>query len=522
VVGANEGGATVTDSYNTGTVSGNSDVGGVVGYNYYNSTVTASYNTGTVSGNNSVGGVVGYNVWNSTVTDSYNSGTVSGNGNVGGVVGANEKGATVTNSYNSGRVSGSDGVGGVVGANYFSAVTDSYNTGTVSGNNRVGGVVGYSYSSSLTNSYNTGSVSGNNYVGGVVGCKYDNSTVTASYNSGTVSGSYYVGGVVGYNTYGSTITNSYNSGRVSGSDGVGGVVGANEGGATVTDSYNTGTVSGNNRVGGVVGVNDSSSTVADSYNSGTVSGTYNFGGLCGSGAATNSYYLDTSVSNPSNTSGTVLTETEMKIEESFVGFDFVNVWAIESSTGYAYPQFIRNLDPALGEASAVWNGTVAEGFASGTGTESDPYLIKTAGQLAYLASSVGSGTTYQGKYLKLESDIVLNDNSVKYWTLNASDWTPIGSGNNSFRGNFDGAGHVVRGIYIDTGKNYQGLFGKVDGGTVSDVGVEESYIKGGNYVGGVVGYSYSSSVTASYNSGTCFRQLIMSAVWLDVTPATPQ
>ncbi|MGN0699916.1 MAG: hypothetical protein ACI4J8_02845, partial [Oscillospiraceae bacterium] len=33
-------------------------------------------------------------------------------------------------------------------------------------------------------------------------------------------------------------------------------------------------------------------------------------------------------------------------------------------------------------ASAVWDGSVATGYASGSGTEEDPYIIKTAPQLA--------------------------------------------------------------------------------------------------------------------------------------------
>ncbi|MBR4721343.1 MAG: hypothetical protein IK057_06235, partial [Clostridia bacterium] len=56
----------------------------------------------------------------------------------------------------------------------------------------------------------------------------------------------------------------------------------------------------------------------------------------------------------------------------------------------------------------VWDGSIADGFESGTGTESDPYIIKTASQLAYLAQSVNSGTTYEGQYIKLANDIVLN------------------------------------------------------------------------------------------------------------------
>lgn len=89
-----------------GTVNGGSYqyIGGVVGYNNLG-TVAYSYNTGSVSGGSSVGGVVGYNT--GTVEYSYNTGSVSGgSAYVGGVVGYNS--CTVSdNYYNTTAYSGS-------------------------------------------------------------------------------------------------------------------------------------------------------------------------------------------------------------------------------------------------------------------------------------------------------------------------------------------------------------------------------------------------------------------------------
>ncbi len=50
------------------------------------------------------------------VSDSYATGGVSGDDNVGGLVGLNE-GGTVSNSYATGNVSGCDNVGGLIGSN---------------------------------------------------------------------------------------------------------------------------------------------------------------------------------------------------------------------------------------------------------------------------------------------------------------------------------------------------------------------------------------------------------------------
>ena len=278
VVGYNaDDGGTVTNCYNTGSITGKEHVGGVVG-DAYKTDVTNCYNTGSITGKEDVGGVVGDGS-NSTFTDCYNTGSVTGEKHVGGVVGW---GSNVTDCYNEGIVSGNEYVGGVVGRG--SNVTDCYNTGNVKGIDDVGGVIGSG--AAVTNCYNTGSVTGGRVisydVGGVVG--ENNGTVANCYNTGSITGKYWVGGVVGYNAYGtSTVTNCYNTGSVTGSDeSVGGVTGHNRG--TVTNCYNTGSITGKYWVGGVVGesygVNDAG-TVTDCYNTGIVTGKYWVGGVVG-------------------------------------------------------------------------------------------------------------------------------------------------------------------------------------------------------------------------------------------------
>ena len=151
-----------------------------------------------------VGGVCGDNE-NGSITNSYNTGNISGTSNVGGVCGYKSNGS-ITNSYNIGIISGTSNVGGVCGDNENGSITNSYNTGNISGNMSIGGVCGYT-NGSITNSYNTGTVSGTDYdVGGV--CSINNGSITNSYNTGIISGTSSIGGVCGYNIYGS-ITNSY-------------------------------------------------------------------------------------------------------------------------------------------------------------------------------------------------------------------------------------------------------------------------------------------------------------------------
>ena len=185
--------AGILDSYFYGT----SKVGGVCGNNY-TGTITNCYNTGSVSGLGTLGGVSGDNNDTGSITNCYNTGNVSGSsGFVGGVSGCNSKG-TIINSYNAGSVSGLECVGGVSGDNNDTgSITDCYNIGSVSGSEgNVGGVNGYNNGGTVTNCYNVGSVSGTDYyVGGVSG-ENDNGTITNCYYDSTI----YTGNAIGANS----------------------------------------------------------------------------------------------------------------------------------------------------------------------------------------------------------------------------------------------------------------------------------------------------------------------------------
>jgi len=181
LVGSNSNG-TVSNSYSTGNVTGESYyVGGLIGYNR-DGTVSNSYSTGNVSGESYVGGLVGRNI-NSNISNSYSTGNVTGESDyVGGLVGRNSNG-NISNSYSTGNVSGeSDYVGGLVGRNNNGTVSNSYSTGNVTGE-FVGGLIGYNREGTVSNSYSTGNVSGESYVGGLVGRNYNGNISNSYWNS---------------------------------------------------------------------------------------------------------------------------------------------------------------------------------------------------------------------------------------------------------------------------------------------------------------------------------------------------
>ena len=112
------------------------------------------------------------------------------------------------------------------------------------------------------------------------------------------------------------------------------------------------------------------------------------------------------------------------------------------------------------------------------------YLIRTKDELYTLANAVNAGQDMEGKTFLQTADITCGNKFV-----------PIGNSPNSFRGTYDGGGHVISGIQSDRDADYQGLFGKVAGGIIRNVILRNSTFKGNNYVGGIVGYGDHSTVT---------------------------
>ena len=102
------------------------------------------------------------------------------------------------------------------------------------------------------------------------------------------------------------------------------------------------------------------------------------------------------------------------------------------------------------------------------------YQISSGSELAWLAQQINSGKNAACKAV-LTKDIDLGGKD---------NWTPIGkSFSYAFKGNFDGQGHKIENIYIDSTSDYQGLFGYVNNATIRNVTLT-GQIKGGNNTAG--------------------------------------
>ena len=150
------------------------------------------------------------------------------------------------------------------------------------------------------------------------------------------------------------------------------------------------------------------------------------------------------------------------------------------------------------ESVDAWDGSVAESFAGGTGTEEDPYQIANGAQLAYLAQFVNSDSNNDcaGECFVLTADIDLANH----------DWTPIGNSfadvlfdgpdYRLFAGNLDGKGHTISNISIGTEStplesDVFGFFGATEG-KISNLNLDTVSIHGIAKVasiGAVVGFA---------------------------------
>ena len=124
----------------------------------------------------------------------------------------------------------------------------------------------------------------------------------------------------------------------------------------------------------------------------------------------------------------------------------------------------------------IWDGSVAESFAGGDGSEKSPYIIEKASQLAFLASEVNLGNDYTGKFFSLISDLDLNN----------TEWTPIGNGKHPFNGFFDGNGHSIKNLMIANGvqPSATGLFGSCLNSVIENLTIDKSRITIKNTSGG--------------------------------------
>lgn len=385
-----------------------------------------------------------------------------------------DKSSSTTNSHTDWYV----GLFGTVRTNYEIKnikVVDSF----FKCKNYAGGVVGRINNGKIDNVYSEANVwTTESGAGGIVGCIVGKGTISVNnawFKGKATTNGQFCGGIVGAS----------------------GVSGNSTATVTISNCLNEGSVIGGSKLGGLVGrAVDVETFIKDCLNIGTVNGTA-AGSVVGDSSAKpcriEDVYALTSgavVGNGSLTGEAVATFTNAN-KNTYYGYkaldvlrdkwDFDNTWVVRA-----------NNTPVLKawcESGALY--TPATTWAGGTGTEKDPYIIKTASQLYKLANDVNNGEPYDNTFFKLGANITVNSGTASAWETNAPkyNWITIGKQNNQhFKGSLDGANYTIKGLYIVDTSTAVGLFVDPDEVVLENLKVTNSYLKGGTGTAAVVGW----------------------------------
>lgn len=127
---------------------------------------------------------------------------------------------------------------------------------------------------------------------------------------------------------------------------------------------------------------------------------------------------------------------------------------------------------------------------SGSGTESDPYLIYNETQLSQMANFLNQ----EGVVFSLKKDLDLTS-----WIAEnnpSQGWQPIGVEGSPFKGKLLGNGKTISGLSIDRGSTRGvGFFGYIAGATISNLTIQGTTISGGQDTGVLAGNAKNSTFT---------------------------
>ena len=167
--------------------------------------------------------------------------------------------------------------------------------------------------------------------------------------------------------------------------------------------------------------------------------------------------------------------------------------------------------PVSADNAAAWDGSVDTSWYSKDATS---FEVSTPAQLAGLAAIVNGKAegiaqdAFAGKTVKLTADVDLGGVKGSDGTWSGRQWTTIGEGSwqNPFKGTFDGDGHTVSNLYIDTTTaSYVGLFGGTsDQAKIKNVIIASGYVKtmaSYGYAAGLVGYAGGNTVILNCANG---------------------
>ncbi|MBS4012757.1 MAG: hypothetical protein KGZ97_03210, partial [Bacteroidetes bacterium] len=487
-----------------GTTQGKNEVGGLVGRLSY-SLLINSQSSGNVIGHTNVGGLVGALRANGLIENTWSNAHVTGVSRVGGAVGeAKDNGALVLNSYSTGKVEGTTIIGGFVGAvETFAIVQTSYSTATViASSSTAGGFAGrIEQQGRVFDSYSLGSVIGSNLVGGFAGAINTTNTQVLRCFSGGKTTSTTGNNVTAFagNAYQATVQYNLADLEAAGLTTVSGASGkTNTEMRTLSTYLSQGwdfigeTTNGTNNIWGINGIDN------QGYAFLAWQGYAHSIPAIITTLAPNSIILGTSI----NLNGSILelnghtliqhgfvwntTGNPNIVDDTFhnfgapggVGNFSYTLSGITPSTTYYLRTFTMN------SYGTVFYGNTINYFSGpvGEGTEAQPFLIASLLDLKWLMSN---SQHWDKHYLQI-ADI---DAAETLTWDGGKGITEIGNFTNRFTGTYDGGNKSITKMNCKRISGYYiGMFGYINNATIKNLTLEELYMEGSNFVGGLVGF----------------------------------
>ena len=132
-------------------------------------------------------------------------------------------------------------------------------------------------------------------------------------------------------------------------------------------------------------------------------------------------------------------------------------------------------------------------YGGGSGTENDPYQIRTAEQM----NTIGATRGDWGKHFQLRADIDLSEYADAAYNIIGTE-----AMNESFTGVFDGNDHTISNFSMNSARQeYTGLFGYVTGEIMNLGLINPDVFSQGSHVGVLAGSLFAGTITSCYAKG---------------------
>lgn len=252
--------------------------------------------------------------------------------------------------------------------------------------------------------------------------------------------------------------------------------------------------------------------IAGNANMPTHNGTSTMVGNTGNGYVKITFLLD-DIPDDTTSSSTQVAITTTKNDEQTAT---INATATDNGAGIKKYDFYINNELKHTATTSNLTASYSFDYASIFGTTYDTYVIVTDNNNATNKSNTSTIIDYtvsDKQDMELFGNSVNNGNAYENETIiqtasidlegsESNQWTPIGTEDTPFNGNFEGNGNNISGLYINQEKGFLGLFGIMEAGSIKSLTVEGTITATSGEADTVIGGIISRNLGANIDSCT--------------------